>query len=370
MAIETPLFIEKLEKTSQYYFIRYFAFNAKMRLDIYKKLASYMITGFPLPEAINLLYQDASNDGKKPTNPNAYVLNIVRQKINNGIGFGEAISDWVPSIDATMLIAGEKGDISVALKDCVGVYQKKKAINGAIWAGVAGPCFLLILVFGFMLTFAWKIIPPFSDVYPMQKWTGLPKYVADTSLGIANNIPLIIGLLIGIFVIIMWSIPNWTGKLRVYFDNIPPWSLYRIYSGAGFMLVYASMTGVGFKPTEILDILGSTGSKWMKERMLGARKYVEDGKNIGDALILTELQFPDKKTVRDIRAYNKMEGFEENLRDVANEWIITAEENVKKNSNVLNKTMMLIMGAVIGAIVMSSTQLQQQISTAIMQDAH
>ena len=53
----------------------------------------------------------------------------------------------------------------------------------------------------------------------------------------------------------IWTLPRWVGPMRAKADKLPPWSLYRLVNGAGFMLSCSALVKAGVQIPEILRIL-------------------------------------------------------------------------------------------------------------------
>lgn len=340
-------------------------FNGKVRNKVYKKLSNYLKSGVSLTAALRMMYLHASDDGKKPQAPLAVVLQQWRERIGNGDPFGTAIKGWVPEGDRVLLDGGDKADLKDALLDCIKIQNARARISGTIKKGMAYPIMLLIGALLFLIMFARKITPAFETVLTRDKWTGSAAIMGQAS-DMANHyfMALIISVAT-LFGLIWFSMPRWVGRLRVYFDRIPPWSLYRLYAGAGFMLVLSAMTKAAILQTTILQTLRKDSSPWFDERMSGALKHVANGANIGEALYLTKLEFPDPDTVRDLRGFADQDGFDEILREMGNQWIEEAVEKIGVQVGILRNVAFLIFGAIIGLFSSALTDLQNQVQQAV-----
>jgi len=339
-------------------------FNSTLRMRTYKKLANYITAGVSMGDALASIYTHASDDGKKPKSPAAIVVDEWRLKVSNGKSFGEAIRGFVPEGDRVLLEGGEQAGIAESLLDCIKIQQAKKKIMKVLKGGLTYPALLLVAAIGFLIMFAQKITPAFSLVLDRSKWEGSAQDMASVSDFVNSYIIFIAGALAVIVGGIWFSLPRWTGKTRVLFERIPPWSLYRIYAGAGFMLVLAAMTKAAIPVVSILQTLNKGASPWLSERMGGALSYVANGENIGEALYLTGLQFPDKETVRDLRAFAEYDGFDEILRELGNQWIEGAVEKIEGQTGKLRTAAFLGFFGVLAGFVNAIHALQSQVASA------
>jgi type II secretory pathway component PulF len=134
--------------------------------------------------------------------------------------------------------------------------------------------------------------------------------------------------------------------MRVRFDRYPPWSLYRLVVGSGFMLTASAMIKAGVKETKILVVLQRGASKWYVERLSRTLFQVKNGHNLGEALYRTGFNFPDKETVQDLRAYAQLGKFEDNLERLGQRWLTESVARVKAQVSVLFMTSLLFFGGV------------------------
>ena len=116
--------------------------------------------------------------------------------------------------------------------------------------------------------FGLQVVPAFEMVLPREQWTGTGASMAVLSDFV--NMYLVPSLIAFSFVVlgIVISLPRWTGRTRVFFDKIPPYSIYRLSSGAGFLLAVASMVKAGIPIPETLRILQRSAKPWYKERII------------------------------------------------------------------------------------------------------
>lgn len=341
-----------------------FQFGGKVRGRTYKKLATFLKNGVPLSEALTIMWRHTSEDGKKRNDPTALILNEWRKRVGNGDTFGTAISGWVPEGDRVIIDGGEKAGLHEAIMDAIKINAAGKKILKTIWLGAAYPIILTIVALGFMIMFSVRIVPAFTQVLPRSQWQGSAATMANIADGIYHY--LVPGLVAFGFVCfaVSYTMPRWVGRIRVIADKYPPWSLYRLYAGAGFMLVLSAMTKAGVQMTEILRTLKRGSLPWYDERIGGALRHVSNGENIGEALWLTGLNFPDAETVKDLRSYAEQDGFEEILRELGEQWIEESIEKVQAQTGAMRNVGFIVFGIVFGGIASATFGLEQQVTAA------
>jgi type II secretory pathway component PulF len=341
-------------------------FDAKRRGAIYRKLATFLKNGVALSSALQIMWDHASDDGKKPNDPSAIALKEWLQKISNGSSVGIAVEGWVPDGDRVVIEAGDKaGSLATAIENAMFIHEAGKKMKSAIIGGLMYPLLLVALAIGFMVLFGVKIVPSFEDVLPREKWTGLAAHMAGVSDFVNHGLmPCLIGAF-GIISVVVYSFPRWVGKLRVKFDSYPPWSLYRLSAGAGFMMSTAALVKAGVQIPEILRILQRNASPWYDERMSGALRHVSNGVNLGEALYRTKLGFPDRDTVKDLRSYAELDNFDENLEKLGRQWVEESVDKIKAQTGVLRNAAFVFLGIVFAIIASGIFALQTQVANGL-----
>lgn len=341
-------------------------FGGKDRVRIYRKIIRFLDNGVPLPAALDTMWRHASQDGKKPKAIGALVIDAWRRQIANGKPLGVAIQGWVPEADRVVIEAGEQaGNLSGAIDNACILYESQKRIRAAVIGGLAYPIVLVMTAIGFLIVFGTQVIPAFSTVLPRDRWTGVGWQMGVMSDFVNTGLAPLLGALAFLVALMIWSMPRWTGKTRVKFDRIPPYSIYRLIRGAGFLLSLAAMVKAGLKVTMALRSLARDATPWYGERIGRTLAFVNEGLDIGDALYRTELEFPDAETVADLRAYAKLDGFDEMLIKIGRENLDDTVARLEQQSAVMRNAGIVLLGIVFIWIATGIFSLQQQISAAV-----
>lgn len=336
-------------------------FTGRKRLAIYRKLIRFLRNGVQLTQALEILWNHATEDGKKPKRAEALALDAWLKAIQNGLSFGRAIRGWVPEKDRRVIEAGEEaGKLELALDNAIFIAENERRIKSTLIGGLIYPAILVGVVIAFLVLFGVRVVPAFEDILPRSRWTGTGAqmaYLTDFVNYWLFPCLLAVAVLIGV---IIWSMPRWTGSMRVRLDRWPPWSLYRLTTGAGFMLTVAAMVRAGVPIPNVLRTMMRDASPWFAERMQRTLQFVNNGSDIGEALWKTKFEFPDKETVQDLRAYARLEGFSEVLENLGKEWIDQAVQNVKAQTDLMRNAGIIMVGVTIGWLATGITSLSLQ----------
>lgn len=340
-------------------------FTGAKKARVYNKLASFLGNGVPLPKALEILLMHATLDGKKPNSSMAIVIRAWSNKVNNGKTLGTAVKGWVPDGDRIMIEAGDRaGSLDEALINALFIEKSNKKIRSALKSGVAYPALLITVAICLLMMFGLYIIPGYEDIMPRDKWTG----TAAAMLGVSDFVnywllPLLIVSAVAIALTI-YTMPKWVGPTRAKFDKFPPWSLYRLMNGAGFMLSVSTLVKAGVHLPNILSILKRDAPPWYNERISAAKRHVDNGVNLGEALYLAGHNFPEQETVMDLRAFAEMEGFEDKLEQLGKEWVEDSVNKVQAQMAIFKNLSMVILGIVFGIIAGGTASINLQLMQA------
>lgn len=341
-------------------------FGTKSRMRIYKKLIRFLSNNMSLAQALDVMHLHASEEGKKPKNVNAIVLDHWRRDIKNGKSFGRAIQGWVPESDRLVIEGGDgAGKLPIAIEKAILIGESSKKIKLTLAEGLGYPALLVCIAIGFLVMFGLEVVPAFEDILPRERWVGAGAQMAYMSDFVRYYLAWTLGALTILGGLSVWSLPRWTGKLRVKFDRLPPWSLYRLVLGSGFLLTISGMVKSGMAVPTILRTLQRDASPWYRERLSRTLDHVNNGFNLGDALHMTGFQFPDKDSVQDLRAYAGLNKFDETLERMGTEWLEDSVGLIKAQTAILRNLSFLLLGGTFMWIATGIFSLQQQIQGSL-----
>ena len=343
MAAELDKFLEPLNQ-----YLTKMSFSSGVRLDFYRSLILLLDNQVRLNEALAELYGVYSNGGKKRSAPVAVVINECLQRMNEGDSFSEAISWWLPPAEAMLLQAGElAGRLGEAFGEAEKIMTARKKIVGAIVGAITYPVVLFSMM-GFLLHMvATDLVPKLAKVVDPSKWEGAAGLLRDIASFVTNYGVTTIAVIVCSIIAIAVSMRILRGPLRVFLDNLPPWSIYRLVHGATFLLNVGALIKSGMRLNSALDKLNEGSNPWLNERITGALDGLSEGKNFGEALTDSGYHFPDKKANRFLAVISTYSGIDKAILTFGNRWL---EETVTKIQGI--SKLMLMLGVACVGIVM------------------
>ena len=364
MVARAPDIIKKRYTTYGSFTIRLAKFMTKIsqgeRLRIYRKLASLLRNRFSLMDALERLQAIASNDGKDPSDSTAVAMGCWMEALQNGLSFSTALQGWAPQSELLMLSVGDIANLEDALMRLIHVVEGTKRMKEPLFGALGYPMFLMIMVVLIIYAVGAYMVPPMVDAVPDLVWAGQAKSLVDLSNWVRHNSLILFSILPIIFIFIAWTLPRWQGRMRAKFDKAPPWNLYRIFVGVSWLLSLSALVNAGMPVSKALRMLRSNASPYLLYRMERTLVYVNNGENLGTALAMTNLNFPDKEVIGDLQIYAELDNFPTALDMMANEWLEDAVRDIERKAAVLNGIAILLIAAIVAWVVSGTFAMQDQ----------
>lgn len=357
--------MHKLNTIEEYYAKMIIQFSNKTRLKLYRKIASLMKNRFSLMDALDMLHDGASNGGKNPGEPLAIAIAAWGKSLNNGMTFSDALKGWAPDRERLMLSVGDVSDLESALLNLIKVTEGSTKMIRPIVGAIAYPAFLMMMAVLIIYAIGVYMVPPMIDAAPTVVWHGMAADLVGLSAWIKDNWLVAFSTLPVLMIVIYATIGIWTGPIRVIFDRLPPWSLYKVFTGISWLLALSALVKGGTPVSTSLRALRRDASRYLKERIDRTLIFINNGDNLGQALAKTNLGFPDEEIIGDLKIYSELDNFEEALDNLANEWLEESVYMIEEKAGILNMVALLAIGGVIAWAVMGTFEMQDQITSGM-----
>lgn len=343
-----------------------FRLDTDKRMGMYRKLASMLRNNFTLMDALDRIYATESNSGQKPDEPFAIVIREWESRLESGYSFPDATRGWVPGQESLMLTVGDVSKLSFALDNVVRVGEGISKIKKSMSDAILYPLFLLVLTFIIIIAVGLYLVPPLAEVAGGDiVWRGVAASLIAVS-NFSNSYWYFMAAGFVIAALLIWvSLANWSGRLRAVFDKMPPWSMYKVSVSVGWMMSLAAMVSAGGSIPGSLKLLADNSGNYLRDILERALQYISNGDNLGRALANTNRGFPNDEIIGDLEIYADMAGFDQNLSQIANDYLDASVRRMETMSNVLNSVGILLVSAVIAWVVFGTFEMQDQITAAL-----
>lgn len=360
--------LSSFENRSARYLFRYA--SGKDRRRLWLKLAKMMGNGVQLMQAIDSL-RIRRLEGHGKSDAMTIALTDWLESIDNGMRLATAVSGWVSKEEEMLIAAGEQsGSLVKALNSTARLMVAKSDIAGAVVSGLAYPIVLVIVAFAALYVIGFKAVPAFSNAIHNVEWTGMAAGMIALSNFAQHWLALFIAAILLLIVAFFISLPRLTGNIRVRLDRYAPYSIYRIMNGSSWLIATSALVSAGLRTESALEQLSEGASPWMVQRLSACLVGVRSGMNVGDALLESGLEFPDREIIDDLGIYAALSGLDEALEILGNEWMTESVERIKSQMNVVFGTAMLLVAGFVGFMASGLAQMQIQLATAMQQAVH
>lgn len=337
----------------------------KLRFRIYRKIQGMLEMNEPLPTALDRLWRNVSDDGKKPTAAAAMAVQQWLERSRQGMTLADMLNGWIPARELMLLRAGEEsGNVAKAVSSIMTVDESAEKMRKAILSAVTYPAFIFLLMAGVLWMFGVNLIEPLRKSAPPQVFAQLAGLASVSDLVRNHGITILAG--VGVFVaLVIASLPRWRGLVRAKFDMFPPYSWYRIWQGSAFLLSMSALLSSQVPLRKCFEILLQGASPWLEERMESARQEILRGRNLGEALRLGGLNFPDPQLARDLEILAERADVARTLEVLAKEWLEEQTRNLNSQAALVRTIGMGIVGGFIGWAMLSIVSISQSMASGM-----
>lgn len=239
---------------------------------------------------------------------------------SQGVMLCDAVVGWIPNQEIMLIRSGESaGMLLEGLESALASAVTNSHLSSLIMKAAVMPLVLLCMSYGSILMMATIILPNIADLIPENEWPemSLPyKYFAEF---VAEHVTETTFGLVFVIGLIMGTLSKFVGPMRAKLDSLPPWSLHRRLTSAGFLDSFAGLLSRGNAPFDSLVQMRETVSPymgWHIDRML--RSLTQNG-DVSAALIGTGLFDLNSRLV--IKTTSEDGGFSENIKLLAVETV-------------------------------------------------
>jgi type II secretory pathway component PulF len=339
-----------------------FKADKKGRRRLWLKLAKLISNGVPILQAIETLYsRRVASGGEK--HPHALAFGEWMRGIKNGERLSSMLDGWTGDDERMLISAGEQsGTMEKAFISAAHVMEARAQINSAVFNGLAYPFVLVMLLFGVLYLFGFKIIPAFSKIATPDKWHGLAHMMVEVSLFAQHWLWLIAVIIAAIVSAFFLSLPRWDGPLRIRLDRYAPYSIYRVMHGSTWLIGMSALVEAGLRIETALQQLSSTASPWLKTRIDACLRGTRSGLNVGESLARSGYEFPDREIIDDLGVYSSLSGFDVALSILGKEWLEESVAEIKERMGVVFGVSLLVVGLTIAFMVGGMMNMELQMS--------
>lgn len=330
-----------------------FLYSPRTRAETYEMLAALVKNGKPLTSAIAQI-RDRYIKKKRP---GASLLIAWSSAMSHGRTLADALRGYVPETESVVIAAGEKSDdMHAAFLNAASVARGSAQMFGAVFAEMSMPVMLFFMLIGLVVGFATQVAPDLVKAIPIQFYTPVQRSLFQFSGHVNDWYVVGLILLLVMVVVIGRSITTYVGKYRYILDKLPPWSIYRAYSSASFMISLSALIRSGVPIAEAVGFVRTKSSVWTRGHLGIMLQRLRAGLAPGDAMdtgMLTDL------TADLIALYSGTTDFHKAMSGIGAEAINDGVLSIRKKAAVMRLISLITVGGFVLWIAVSLVTLGQ-----------
>lgn len=342
-------------------------FKRRYRIDLWKQLLSYLSVSRGVTDS---LFHIGLNDAELPLHlpqrealekmesSNSVVANVaakwLRYIIDGNETLATAARDDVLDFEYILLASANESEMKKCLEVIILLNDANYRILKAIKSNLAYPLFLVLVFLGIVGSFAFNQAPTILESVPYEHWSLCPKIMYFLSNVIVYDAWITFPIFVLFVIFVIWSLPNWISDTREKFENLAPWSIYRLYQGCAFLMVLAGMLSIGRSGRDAVQLFLREGGPYIKQRMSTIMDELKRDPQITRAIVRSGYEFPDKKMARTLMSFEDAGQLETYLVEKSADWINASVELIDFKMNVMRNFIMLFV-VIIGGISTYST---------------
>ena len=237
--------------------LRWQFLHIDLRRRLYQRLASNIEADIPLYDTFRVLSARYAQRG----DPRAALYRDWAEHMAGGT-LGDTLRGWIPSTERATIAAAERaGATRGGLIDAAHYLAQLQAIRAELRKAFSYPLLLLAVLVIYVLFWAFRIVPALN--FDPELLSEQSQFTINMAEAIRNwSLPLLVPLLAGAGAV-WWSCGHYTGPARRLLDRALPWSTYRQYQTANFLLSLNTLLSAELPLRDCLNQLRTGATPWL-----------------------------------------------------------------------------------------------------------
>ena len=274
------------------------------------------------------------------TGPLQQVAINVLEKIAQGQNFANGLMNWFPHPIVEIIRAGEEGGtLPETLKSAAKTLEEESYVLSSLINSILYPITVIILGLGVAVFIRHSVFVNFAQIKPISEWPDNGQFLVNLAGFLQVWWWMIIIAIIGIAMLITFTLRNLTGEMRKVVDVIPVLALYRYIQAARFMKSLGLLINNGIAVKKALAIMMRDAAPYLAWHLFVMDVRLSGGReNIADVLDTGLIRHGD---ILRLKVIARGKGFEHALIRMGSH---AAEQNTKT---------VTVTGRILGAILLA-----------------
>ncbi len=319
------------------------ALTVRRRVDVWTTIASLLESGMELERALDVAIRTARAERQGVT---AWILSEWRDALF-GNRFASEIALWVPASEAMIFANARQVSAAKLFAGAARIADVRARQTAILLQTLTLPVILTVMVVMILWASGAEFIPVMERISPRVSWDLSARLLGDVSLWVhANWFWLAVGGAAAPAALAAVT-TLWSGPGRALADRWPPFSIYRMLTGASFTFVMVEFLRAGSDLNDrMFETLRRPASRYTASRIAAIQRGMASGRGIGAAMTATGHGWPDPSLVPTIAALDGRPGWEESLAVFVSRWVERSEQSLRTKAMALNGALMVVVAAI------------------------
>jgi type II secretory pathway component PulF len=279
--------------------------------------------------------------------------------------FAQSLKGTVPDMDNMILVAADtSGKLPDGLRFLAESVRSVEAIKGALISAVAIPVLISSMMVGMVYGFGKWMVPILTSIIPVEHWPTLGQWMYHISSVLVKYGPALLGGLAALSTVFIWSLSNWTGNLRVKFDNYLPYALYRDYNGALMLVSMGGLMQANSSLAGALRLLKTSATPWMTWHLTKILRMLD--KEASEPVKAFDTGVLPQELYERVADYGERSGFQNAMSKIGSQSLERVMALVQKRAKVLNNILLVFTGITLALMISSVMLTAQSARTEVM----
>lgn len=267
--------------------------------------------------------------------------------------------DAFPEVMVNMVTSGEQtGKLDWAFGKVSELFEKELSLSGKISSAFAYPMFLIFLMIALFVVMTVVVLPKFTGMYETfgGELPGLTQFmigISDFMIHYGWILAIIIALIVGVFFLLMKSLPGFKNTLSSFVLKIPVYGrLTMVSNTCSFSQIASALLQAGVEVVESVRIAASViKNGYIANAVKGAMDNVAQGSKLCTAL--QKINIFEPLFISMIQIGEEASMLPDTFQKMADLYEAESAESTRKLTSILEPTLTMVIGLVIALMVVA-----------------
>lgn len=322
------------------------AFNPRRREQTWRLVGDLVAADIPLNKALLTAAQAFQGQGQKSV---AAILRDIEASVARR-EVAARVARYVAGPEPLLFQAIGKSDATGIFRAATRLAAQQYKIRAAITSALAMPIALITIMTVIVFIMGAQLFPALDSLGSRTEMSFIARIVSAGSQWFANNALWVFAPLAALIVLVTFSVPRWSRFGRHWIDRFPPFALYKLSQGTGFVFTVIELARMGqtIRPA-MLQELAAHASPYTRVRIEAIEAHLESLR-WGDALAKTGYQFPSLDLITVTQALDGTPNWIDRFAGFLDRWLEQLEDRVKAQMRFVNTILMASIAVLLAGI--------------------